>query len=144
MPRDTLTAPLILPLACTSEGSRTSRISTSPRPISARASAGGTRATAALASASNSLTLDGIEIVLRIRRRAHRTDGAVAGPAVSGRKRSLARVKRRVDRVGPGLLRLVMMVDAPRRRTMARASVGGAAVMVRGLVIARGRRYIGR
>src|SRR5438034_4296524 len=104
MPRDTLTAPLILPLACTSAGPRTSTISTLPRPIRARASVGGTRGTAALASASNSLTLDGIGS----------SSGVAAGHRVipaglpgqreaGGCRRLLPRVKRRGDRVGPGL-----------------------------------------
>src|SRR5258708_3475730 len=60
MPRETLTAPLILPLACTSDGSRTSTISAFPRSINARASAGSTRGTAVFAAASISLTLDGM------------------------------------------------------------------------------------
>src|SRR5690242_2467920 len=74
MPRDTLTALLILPLACTSDGSRTSTIRALPRPIKVRASAGVTRGMAALASASISLTLDGMTQLLSAR------EGAILAP----------------------------------------------------------------
>src|SRR5262245_26287645 len=56
MPRDTATAPLILPLCCTSGGSRTSTISTLPSLIFACASAGVSLRTAAFASAISSFT----------------------------------------------------------------------------------------
>src|SRR5687767_12815261 len=69
MPRGTLTAPLSLPPVCNSAGSRTSTTSTLPRPIRARASAGGTRGTSALAAASICFKLVGIiaSVMLRIR-----------------------------------------------------------------------------
>src|SRR5437660_803037 len=99
MPRDTLTAPLILPLACTSDGSRTSTISTLPRVIRARASGGGSRGTAALASASISLTLDGmVRILLRHDARSyHRSRIRSAAVLVSKDLNSLSRAERRVD-----------------------------------------------
>src|SRR5204862_7908524 len=80
MPRETLIAPLILPLACTSDGSRTSTISTLPRSVRARTSAGGTRRTAELASASISLMLDGMAWILPATRMPDRSAEAV-GPS---------------------------------------------------------------
>src|SRR4029077_9415855 len=60
MPRGTWIAPLSLPPEASSAASRTSTIRTSPRFIRLRTSPGSRRGTAALASASISLTLDGI------------------------------------------------------------------------------------
>src|SRR5687767_4459489 len=57
MPRDTFTAPLTLPVCCTSFGSRTSTTSTPPERTFFTASAGESFGTAAVASANISLTV---------------------------------------------------------------------------------------
>jgi hypothetical protein len=63
IPRETATAPLILPLAWTSGGSRTSTISKSASLIIFRTSSGRSRGTAAFAAAIISLTLVGIDSI---------------------------------------------------------------------------------
>src|ERR1051326_9575495 len=95
MPRETLTAPLILPLACTSDGSRTSRINALPS-IRVRVSAGDSRGTAAMASANISLTLDGM----------------VPSLAARQKTRLFARAKRRGGPFGAGLLNLLTAARA--------------------------------
>src|SRR5437773_6142613 len=73
MPRDTCSAPAILPLFSTSGASRTSTTSVLPLPIISRASAGVIFGTAAFAASSICFTLDDI---------AHSsfTDPATVGP----------------------------------------------------------------
>src|ERR1041384_4768813 len=112
MPRETLTAPLILPLACTSDGSRTSRINALPS-IRVRISAGDSRGTAALASANICLTLDGM----------------VPSLAARQKTRLFARAKRRVDPFGVGLLNLRTVARALWHGAMPDARFGGTAVM---------------
>src|SRR5947208_6579754 len=147
MPRDTLTAPLILPLACTSDGSRTSTISTLPRVIRARASGGGSRGTAALASASISLTLDGmVRILLRHECAILPPEPIPVSPPCSFSKdlNSLSRAEGRVDPFGLRLLPLVAMADAFRRHAMAEAGLGRAAVIVRCFERACDHRHLAR